>query len=459
MVKKLLQLLFVLFVSGMSVSSFAFASSWEIEYFDIEIISSEDWIDVWDSVSYQISAVDKYGDVVTDYLWEIIVFSEKDRYAKFLWIDNNVYKFQSSDEWIAVFEKGVIFSMWWMMDIHVYDIADQTGNVLWIGEVKVWPDVSYSYSETEYSAWKRIFWINEAHHFQIEVTSENEKLEVWEWYDLKIDVMNIDWDLLTNYEWTLLMFSETDHDMVIEGLEDNVYRVHKSDNWSVTFVWWVSFSKIWTHDIHVYDLGDETNAVMWMIEVDVEVENSSIVEEDTWLYEYNSEVDFTIIKPYISAIDKRLESFFKKNEEKSYIEQNVFYNNFLEKLYKLSESWRYSDDKVVSSIIEYITKTVEGKNEKILELLVLINENIAALTDFQVKKIKRIEDTLWWLFNDEKWYNYYMIKVLESAHDQRERYKAISEFQKYIKENYSVYEGYSFILETYITELDESFNN
>lgn len=102
------------------------------------------------------------------------------------------------------------------------------------------------------------------------VTVSPETVAVWEAVDLVIDVVDRDSNPVTDYEWTILIISESDSEAEFpQAIEDSTYTFSKSDLWSVKFENWVKFKNKWRNDIHVYDLTDETNSIFGIAEVQV----------------------------------------------------------------------------------------------------------------------------------------------------------------------------------------------
>ncbi len=129
-----------------------------------------------------------------------------------------------------------------------------------------------------------IFWINYAFagnidHFEVKVNPES--VSVWEAVDLTIKAVDKDNNILKDYTGTILIFSESDKDAVFpKSLEDNSYTFKTSDQWVVKFENAVSFKNVWKNDIHVYDLSDQTDSVMWIAEVNVTKSNSTVSTSD-----------------------------------------------------------------------------------------------------------------------------------------------------------------------------------
>lgn len=110
-----------------------------IDYF--EVILGEETAKVWESLDITITAVDKDGAIVTDYLWDILVFSESDPQAEFPNdLAENSYSFTAVNEGSAKFENAVKFKNTWVQDVYVYDLNDE--NILGVAEVTITEDTA-----------------------------------------------------------------------------------------------------------------------------------------------------------------------------------------------------------------------------------------------------------------------------------------------------------------------------
>ena len=125
-------------------------------------------------------------------------------------------------------------------------------------------------------------------HFK--VTVDPDKAGVWEAIDLTIEAVDKSDNIVKDYEWTVLIFSESDREAEFPNqLEDNSYTFKKSDEWIVKFENSVKFKNKWTNDIHVYDLDDQTDSLMWTAEIEitdkvvVKKVDISILSPETWL--------------------------------------------------------------------------------------------------------------------------------------------------------------------------------
>lgn len=125
---KSLVLLLVTFMLSPSMASAA------VDQFEVILWKAE--AQVWESLDITISAVDKNGEIVTDYTWDILVFSESDSQAEFPTVlSENSYSFTTANEWSVKFENAVKFKNSWLQDLYVYDLNDE--NILWVAEVTI----------------------------------------------------------------------------------------------------------------------------------------------------------------------------------------------------------------------------------------------------------------------------------------------------------------------------------
>jgi len=105
-----------------------------LDYF--EVILGKETAKVWEALDITISAVDKNGEIITDYTGDILVFSESDAQAEFPNdLAENSYSFTAVNEWSVKFENAVKFKNVWIQDVYVYDLSDE--NILWVAEATI----------------------------------------------------------------------------------------------------------------------------------------------------------------------------------------------------------------------------------------------------------------------------------------------------------------------------------
>lgn len=107
------------------------------------------------------------------------------------------------------------------------------------------------------------WWID---HF--EITIEPGEAKTWEAVDLTIEALDKNDITVEDYEWIIVIFSETDPEAEFPtSLEENTYTFTASDQWKVKFENAVIFKNTWAQEINVYDLDDDT--VMWIWEINI----------------------------------------------------------------------------------------------------------------------------------------------------------------------------------------------
>ncbi len=91
---------------------------------------------VGEALDITISAVDRNGQIVKEYLWDILVFSESDPAAEFPdTLSDNSYKFIPANEGTVKFENAVVFRKTGTQNIYVYDLNQET--VMGLVEVEI----------------------------------------------------------------------------------------------------------------------------------------------------------------------------------------------------------------------------------------------------------------------------------------------------------------------------------
>ena len=106
-----------------------FTLAWVVEEYDVSF--SKTTVISWEAVDVIIKAVDENGNVVTDYEWIIVGFSESDPEAILpnQLTNTDWYSFKLSDEWVVKFENAMIFVTDWEQELSIY--SDDTDFILW----------------------------------------------------------------------------------------------------------------------------------------------------------------------------------------------------------------------------------------------------------------------------------------------------------------------------------------
>ena len=120
------------------VTIFSFQTVFAASIDHYEVTVNPETVSIWEAVDLNIEAVDKDGNVITDYEGTILIYSQSDRDAELPnSLEESTYTFKLSDEWSIKFENAVRFKEKWLNDIHVYDLEDDSDSVVWIAEVQV----------------------------------------------------------------------------------------------------------------------------------------------------------------------------------------------------------------------------------------------------------------------------------------------------------------------------------
>lgn len=143
-----------------------------------------------------------------------------------------------------------------------------------------------------------VFWINSAlaaavDHF--EVTLSKEEVAVNEALDITIEAVDKNWNTVKDYDWTILILSETDPKAELpKEIKDNSYTFKESDQWKIKFENALKFKATWNQELNIYDLADEE--IMWVWEVNVTWSNVSknldieILSPEDWLILWKNEL-------------------------------------------------------------------------------------------------------------------------------------------------------------------------
>lgn len=105
-----------------------------IDKFEVILWKSE--ANIWEALDITITAVDSNDEIVEDYTWDILVFSESDNEAEFPNdLSENSYTFTNANEWSVKFENAVKFNNSWVQDVYVYDLNDE--DILGVAEITI----------------------------------------------------------------------------------------------------------------------------------------------------------------------------------------------------------------------------------------------------------------------------------------------------------------------------------
>mgnify|MGYP001774086023 CR=1 FL=1 len=149
--------------------------------------------------------------------------------------------------------------------------------------------------------------------------------------DLTVKAVDKNNVIVNDYDWVVVIFSESDPEAELpSALDNNTYEFLSSDQWEVKFENAVIFRNAWLQDLYVYDLDDDT--VMWIWEVNVSkvevLENVEIeiVSPESWttIWEKNIDISgFSTKNHNINIIVNGEDSFTTTTNEEGVFEYNV----------------------------------------------------------------------------------------------------------------------------------------
>lgn len=280
-VKSILLLAFTLFFTN------SYAAS--IDHF--EVTMSPERAKIWEAIDITIEAVDTNNNIITDYKWMILVFSESDPEADFPNVlKENSYTFLASDEWQVKFENAVKFQAIWTQDIHVYELEDET--VVWLVEVEISGDdmipeveIEILSPENGITIWEDkviVSWLtNKNYSVVIKINNETEVQTTsnWEWIFeetitwlrnwnniLLASILNSDWEVIWTSWETILR---------VESTKPRIKDLKITPEWDLTPRQKISIEMI---------------SNKWLSEVSVVINDVIIelLEENEWIYKATS---------------------------------------------------------------------------------------------------------------------------------------------------------------------------
>lgn len=356
-----------------------FTFAWVIDHFIVEFWKST--IKSWETVDLTIKAVDENDNVVTDYQWTIIGFSETDAEAELPeeLASDDWYTFTLSDEWVVKFENAMMFVSLWEQELSIY--SDDDLYILWQWIINVEKD-AVSQSEN------------------IEILSPESDITIWS------TKVNISWESKKNYEILIVLndkdefTTSTNSDWIFEKEIDNL------ENWEnliQAFILDADWNKIWESNKTIINVDSNlpqfkkiTLAPIWEnAEVDswksiiVNVyatkwlESASIIindaiinleETEDWVYTWNFKAPKESWEYLIDVTLK--DTFWHKYEEKEAAKIVV-------KEVELQAATWDDQETTVSTTTDKITTnswTIEEVNKEVKELKVVKLKNKSVLT-------------------------------------------------------------------------------
>lgn len=209
-IKKLLLLMSLL---PLLIANSAFA--WKLDHFRVTLKPNTQATNanIWDAIDITIEAMDKNDATVTDYVWDVLVFSESDPDAEFpKELKENSYKFLKSDQWKRKFENGIKFKKSWKQTVQVYDLNDDT--IIWSSEIQIndnwWDtsssDISILTPENWLTTWEnkiKISWQTKK-NYQVRIM-KNDK---GEWKVMSNDIWIFEKEVLNLVDWENVFYAQ-----------------------------------------------------------------------------------------------------------------------------------------------------------------------------------------------------------------------------------------------------------
>ena len=310
------------FISTIFSFSSVFAA-W-IDHFQVDL--SPKTANVNDAVDLTIEAVDKNNNVIKDYDWTILIFSESDPEAELpISLEDNTYTYKLSDEWVVKFENAVKFKNAWTQNINVYDLNDDT--VFWIAEIQI----------NEPKSDEKI---------DIEISSPEDWLTIWE------NKINVSWTTQKNHQVKVIINGK--NELKTTSNSDWIYEIEATDLVD------------WDNTIKAQVLNADWNVVWESNEIKIKVNTDSLsiknvkVTPESVDPENSFEIQ-VIANPKLNKVEAILNDVVTKLEEtKEWV--------YTAKLYAPKESGTYKIDIKISDELWHEKTEVWSSSIKVNEI-------------------------------------------------------------------------------------------
>lgn len=113
-----------------------------------------------------------------------------------------------------------------------------------------------------------IFWINHAFAASIDhfdITLWTQETAVNKSVDLTVEAKDKQWNTVTDYTWTILIYCDPDQDAIVP----DPYTFKTSDQWKVKFENALTFKTTWKQTVYVVDEADNTWDIIWTWDINV----------------------------------------------------------------------------------------------------------------------------------------------------------------------------------------------
>lgn len=109
-------------------------------------------------------------------------------------------------------------------------------------------------------------------HFDVKLSKD--EASVNEAVDITIEALDKNGNVVKDYNWTILILSETDPKAELpKEIKDNSYTFKESDQWKIKFENALKFKNTGSQQLNIYDLSDED--IMWVWEINITWETTT----------------------------------------------------------------------------------------------------------------------------------------------------------------------------------------
>ena len=326
----------ILSILASTIFSFSSVFAAWIDHFQVDLTPKT--ANVNDAVDLTIEAVDKNNNIIKDYEWTILIFSESDPEAELpSWLEDNTYTYKLSDEWVIKFENAVKFKNPWTQNIYIYDLDDDT--VFWIAEIQI------NESKIEES-------------IDIEISSPENWLIIWK------NKINVSWTTQKNHQVKIIVNNK--NELKTTSNSDWIYEIEATNLVD------------WDNIIKAQVLNADWN-VVWEsneIKINVNKENLSIKNVKVTPESVDPENSFeieVIANPKLNKVEAILNDVVTQLEEtKDWV--------YTAKLYAPEESWTYKIDIKISDELWHEKTEIWSSSIKVNELILEAAKEEAPIT-------------------------------------------------------------------------------
>lgn len=220
---------------------------------------------------------------------------------------------------------------------------------------------------------------------RFELQSSKSSVKPGEAFDLTIKAVDKDWAVVSNYNWSVLIFSDTDNTAELPAsLTDSSYTFKAEDQWVVKFENAIKFKKEWAQNLNVFDLSNEE--VFGTLEIMVSNEATQAVANKE--ISINYPVDWTTTGEKNIKINWKTEKNHKvviNIDSKTKVEVISNSDGVFETELKDLESWKHTinaeildaDDKTIWKSKDVIF-TINAEAPKLKSIKITPNEELKA---------------------------------------------------------------------------------